>query len=102
MSKSDVIIHQGRASDAEIQDLVDQFKRLVELCEADPNNVSFLIIKREKDAPYHSTDDRIYGTKYVYCSQHLRVHMTGWCTVSCLTKSPCSRRPKKALMLNGA
>lgn len=33
-------------------------------------------------------DDKVYGTKYVYCSQHCRVHDTGWCTVSNLDKIP--------------
>lgn len=36
----------------------------------------------------YSTDDTIYGTKYVYCGQHLRVHEVGWCTVSALNKIP--------------
>lgn len=26
-------------------------------------------------------DKQIFGDCYVYCSQHLRPHKTGWCTV---------------------
>lgn len=28
------------------------------------------------------TEDAMLGTKFCYCSQHLRVHATGWCSVS--------------------
>lgn len=38
--------------------------------------------------PYLSEDDKIYGTKFVYCGQHLCVHETGWCTVGVLDKIP--------------
>lgn len=38
--------------------------------------------------PYWSTDDTKYGVKFVYCTQHHRVHSTGWCTVDCLSKVP--------------
>jgi hypothetical protein len=38
--------------------------------------------------PCFSQDDTRYGTKFVYCDQHLRVHATGWCTVSCINKIP--------------
>lgn len=41
----------------------------------------------EKKA-YQNTDDSIYACKYVYCSQHRRVHETGWCTVSVIDKIP--------------
>ena len=40
------------------------------------------------DPPYFTSDDTVYGTKFVYCCQHLRVHGTGWCTVSALDKIP--------------
>jgi hypothetical protein len=40
------------------------------------------------DKPYKSTDDRVYGTKFVYCRSHCRVHSTGWCTVPVLDKIP--------------
>lgn len=38
--------------------------------------------------PYNSQDDKIYATRFVYCGQHLRVHETGWCTVSAIHKIP--------------
>lgn len=32
-------------------------------------------------------DERVFGKKaWVYCRQHLRPHLTGWCTVSCINK----------------
>lgn len=37
---------------------------------------------------YFSTDDKVYGTKFVYCGQHLRVHETGWCKISVINKIP--------------
>lgn len=37
---------------------------------------------------YYGTDDKVYGTKFVYCTQHMRVHETGWCTVSVVDKIP--------------
>lgn len=37
---------------------------------------------------YYGTDDKVYGTKFVYCTQHCRVHETGWCTVSVVDKIP--------------
>lgn len=37
---------------------------------------------------YYRTDDKVYGTKFVYCAQHMRVHETGWCTVNVLDKIP--------------
>lgn len=36
--------------------------------------------------PYWNTDDRVYGTQFVYCTQHCRVHETGWCTVAVVDK----------------
>lgn len=27
-------------------------------------------------------DFKIFGNTWIYCSQHRRVHSTGWCTVS--------------------
>ena len=38
--------------------------------------------------PWFGSDDKIWGTDFVYCNQHLRVHSTGWCTVSCYHKVP--------------
>jgi hypothetical protein len=38
--------------------------------------------------PYFETDDKVYGTKFVYCSQHMRIHETGWCLVSVVDKIP--------------
>jgi len=35
---------------------------------------------------YQGTDDKVYGTKFVYCVQHCRVHETGWCTVAVVDK----------------
>lgn len=35
---------------------------------------------------YQGTDDKVYGTKFVYCTQHCRVHDTGWCTVPVVDK----------------
>lgn len=35
---------------------------------------------------YYGTDDKVYGTKFVYCTQHRRVHETGWCTVNVVDK----------------
>lgn len=29
----------------------------------------------------YSSTDTDFGTLYVYCDEHLRVHSTGWCTV---------------------
>ena len=32
-------------------------------------------------------DEKVFGKdQYVYCYQHLNVHSTGWCTVSCNDK----------------
>lgn len=42
----------------------------------------------EPEKPYFSTDDKVYGTKFVYCTQHMRIHETGWCTVSVVEKIP--------------
>lgn len=39
-------------------------------------------------APYWNTDDRVYGTEFVYCIQHCRIHGTGWCTVAVVDKIP--------------
>jgi hypothetical protein len=36
--------------------------------------------------PYENTNDKIYGTKFVYCIQHCRVHETGWCLVAAVDK----------------
>ncbi|TXH11812.1 MAG: hypothetical protein E6R04_00950 [Spirochaetes bacterium] len=33
-------------------------------------------------------DDVKWGVKYCYCAQHLRVHSTGWCSVSWTEKLP--------------
>ena len=41
---------------------------------------------KTNEQPFFSSDDTKFGCKFVYCSQHLRVHSTGWCTVSCLNK----------------
>ena len=27
-------------------------------------------------------DEKLYGKRWVFCTQHNRVHYTGWCTVS--------------------
>jgi hypothetical protein len=42
------------------------------------------IYKPEGATPEPTTDDaRVFGPNtYVYCSQHLKAHQTGWCTVS--------------------
>lgn len=37
---------------------------------------------------YQGTDDKVYGTKFVYCTQHCRIHETGWCTVPVVQKIP--------------
>lgn len=37
---------------------------------------------------YDGEDDKVYGTKFVYCTQHCRVHETGWCTVPVVHKIP--------------
>lgn len=42
--------------------------------------------KKLDEQALKGTDDRVFGTRYVYCSQHLRVHPTGWCTVSNMDK----------------
>lgn len=34
------------------------------------------------------TEDAKWGTKFCYCSQYLRVHGTGWCTVGANQKIP--------------
>lgn len=40
------------------------------------------------EAIYNRTDDKVYGTKFVYCTQHCRIHETGWCTVPIVHKIP--------------
>lgn len=35
---------------------------------------------------YQGTDDKVYGTKFVYCIPHCAVHGTGWCTVPVVDK----------------
>jgi hypothetical protein len=43
------------------------------------------------------TNDAIWGTHYIYCASHLRVHSTGWCTVPLVDKVPlCGRTLDKA------
>lgn len=37
---------------------------------------------------FFSKDDTVWGTKYVYCHSHGRVHLTGWCTVPVYDKVP--------------
>lgn len=32
-------------------------------------------------------DERVFGDVWVYCSQHMRPHRTGWCTVSARDKT---------------
>ncbi len=32
-------------------------------------------------------DERLFGkNEWIYCGQHLRPHLTGWCTVPCTNK----------------
>lgn len=33
-------------------------------------------------------EDTKWGTKFCYCSQHIRVHGTGWCSVAARQKIP--------------
>ncbi len=33
-------------------------------------------------APKITEDARVFGDMYVYCTQHLNAHPTGWCSVS--------------------
>lgn len=43
-----------------------------------------IVYEKNKDLPFADfwrTDDTSLG-KYVYCSAHLRVHTTGWCSVN--------------------
>lgn len=42
--------------------------------------------RKKKEEPYWNTDDKVYGTQFVYCIQHCRVHETGWCTVAAVDK----------------
>ncbi len=41
-----------------------------------------------EEKKYFSKDDKVFGTKFVYCNQHCCVHSTGWCTVSIMSKIP--------------
>ena len=36
---------------------------------------------KPKTEIYITEDQKIFGDTLVYCSQHRRVHSTGWCTV---------------------
>ncbi len=35
-----------------------------------------------------NTEDEKWGTLFCYCSQHVTVHSTGWCTVGARLKIP--------------
>lgn len=43
---------------------------------------------RSVGADPESDDDTEFGTDWVYCGAHRRVHETGWCTVSNGQKTP--------------
>ena len=37
---------------------------------------------QDNNPAIYGSDDTICRNKFVYCTQHMRVHSTGWCTVS--------------------
>lgn len=81
------------ATRAMVTSLLESFaERLPEtlgIYEASEKAVSDIRAKEESQKkPYWRTDDTVYGTKYVYCTQHCRVHDTGWCTVAVVDKIP--------------
>ena len=51
------------------------------------NLVRLGLIDEDKDG-WLGEDDTLFGTNFVYCGSHCRVHSTGWCTVSVAKKRP--------------
>ena len=44
-------------------------------------------------ADHRTEDEKAFGPEaYVYCSQHMRPHTTGWCTVSNRNKTKLAAR----------
>lgn len=48
-----------------------------------------------------ATEDEALG-KFVYCTQHLRVHATGWCTVANRDKLPLDAETEEAALVEAA
>lgn len=43
---------------------------------------------KSEPKPYFDADDTAWGTQFVFCQSHGRVHGTGWCTVPPYMKIP--------------
>ena len=61
-------------------------------------SVSTSMLERGTQTDFdHKEDSRIFGEEaWVYCSQHMRPHRTGWCTVSPRNKTALEAKTLEA------